>query len=105
MYLSMLLSVLECGRLTIEQAPFKLNQPYVNLVEETIKSALKDLKEVKNLLKTGNMRIKKVGQDNDFTMFLFIYKGYEDQHNYFNPRIRKKVNELQEYYLHKRNIS
>jgi hypothetical protein len=69
LYLPMLLNVLERDRLTIEQTPFKLKQPYLNLVEETIKSVQKDLKEVRNKLKTGSMRIEKVGKDNDFTCF------------------------------------
>jgi hypothetical protein len=104
-YLPMLLTVLERDRLTIEQASFKLKIPYLNLVEETIKAVQKDLKETRNQMRKGNIKIEKVGQDNDFTMYLFIYKGYEEQHNYFNPRLRNRVTELLEYYLYKRYIS
>jgi hypothetical protein len=102
MYLPMLLSVLEKDRLIIEKAPFKLNKPYLNLVEDTIKVVQRELQIVKGEMRKGNMKIEKINQDSDFTMFLFIYKGYEEQHNYFNPRIRNKVNELLEYYLNYR---
>jgi hypothetical protein len=102
MYLPMLLTVMERDRLVIETAPFKLNKPYLNLIEETIKSVQSDLKITKDKMKKGNMKIQKIGQDSDFTNYMFIYKGYEENHSYFNPRIRNKVNELLEYYLYKR---
>ena len=38
-------------------------------------------------------------------MYMFIYKGYEEHHNYFNPRIRNKVQELMEMYLLKKHPS
>jgi hypothetical protein len=101
-YLPMLLSVLEKDRLIFEKAPFKLNKPYLNLVEETIKAVQRDFKVAKVQMRKGNMKVEKIEQDSEFTMFLFYYKGYQEQHNYFNPRIRNKVNELLEYYLYKR---
>lgn len=102
MYLPMLLIVLERDRLIIEKSPLKLNKPYLNLVEETIKVVQRDLKVVKSRMRNGNMRVQEISRDNDFTNFLFFYKGYEEHHNYFNPRIRNKIHELLEYYLFKR---
>ncbi|MBY0122129.1 hypothetical protein [Bacillus sp. S/N-304-OC-R1] len=102
MYLPMLLTVLERDRLVIEKAPFKLKQPYINLVEETIKAVQRNLKEVKEKMRKGNMNLQQIGHDDTFTQFVFFYKGYEEQHNYFNPRIRNKVQELLEIYLYKR---
>lgn len=102
MYLPMLLTVLEKDRLVIEKAQLKLNKPYLNLVEETIKAVQRDLKIVKDKMRKGNMKVDKIGSDETFTNYLFVYKGYEEQHNYFNPRIRNKINELLEYYLYKR---
>lgn len=43
-YLPMLINLLERDRLIIEKAPFKLNRPYLELVENAIKSVQKDLK-------------------------------------------------------------
>lgn len=102
MYLPMLLTVLERDRLVIEKAPFKLKQPYKNIVEETIKAVQSELKSVKDKMRKGNMKLQQIGHDNTFTQFMFFYKGYEEQHNYFNPRIRNKVQELLEFYLIKR---
>ncbi|MEH7342780.1 hypothetical protein V7122_02650 [Bacillus sp. JJ1532] len=102
MYLPMVLTVLEKDRLIFDKAAFKLKQPYLNLVDETIKSVQRDLKEVKLNMRKGNMKLQQIGHDEAFTQFMFFYKGYEEQHNYFNPRIRNKVQELIEYYLYNR---
>ncbi|KAB2337666.1 hypothetical protein F7731_08725 [Cytobacillus depressus] len=102
MYLPMVLTVLEKDRLIIDKAPFKLKQPYLNLVEETIKAVQRDFKVTKENMRKGNMKLQQTGRDDTFTQFMFFYKGYEEQHNYFNPRIRNKVNELLEHYLYKR---
>lgn len=99
LYLPMVLTVLEKDRLIFDKAPFKLKQPYLNLLEETIKAVQRDLKEVKLNMRKGNMKLQQIGHDDTFTQFMFFYKGYEEQHNYFNPRIRNKVQELLEFYL------
>ena len=101
-YLPMVLTILERDRLLFEKGYFKLKQPYINLVERTIKKVQKDLSTVKQHMRKNNLKVEKVGGDDTFTNYKFFYKGYEEQHNYFNPRIRNKVNELMEYYLYKR---
>ncbi|MBS4191728.1 hypothetical protein KHA94_16180 [Bacillus sp. FJAT-49705] len=102
MYLPMVLTILERDRLIFEKAPFKLKPPYLNLVEKTIKAVQKDFKEVKLEMRKGNMKVEQVSHDQEFTQFMFYYKGYNEQHNYFNPRLRNKAQELLEHYLYKR---
>lgn len=102
MYLPMLLTILERDRVIFNKGHFKLKAPYMELIEETIKAVQKDLKETRSAMRKGQMKVEQIARDEAFTMFLFIYKGFEEQHNYFNPRIRNKVQELMEYYLYKR---
>jgi hypothetical protein len=102
MYLPMLLNILERDRMVFEKGAFKLKQPYLELIEETIKVVQQDLKEVKQYMRKNNMKVTQIAHDDAFTMYLFLYKGFEEKHNYFNPRIKNKVNELLKYYLHKR---
>ncbi len=102
MYLPMLITILERDRIIFDKAGFKLKEPYLQLIEETIKVVQRDLKEARLAMRKGQMKVEQVARDEAFTMFLFIYKGFEEQHNYFNPRIRNKVQELMEYYLYKR---
>jgi hypothetical protein len=102
MYLPMVMTVFERDRIVFEKSPFKLKQPYLNLLEESIKVVQRDLKTARDYMRKNKMKVEEINRDDTFTMFMFLYKGYEEQHNYFNPRIRNKVQELLEYYLYKR---
>ncbi len=103
-YLPMVLTVLNRDLVVINKSPFKLKQPYINLIEETMKVIQTELKEVKSYMYKNKLKVQQLNHDEAFTMFLFLYKGYEEQHNYFNPRIRNKVQELLEFYLCKHNL-
>ncbi|KAB2329424.1 hypothetical protein [Bacillus mesophilum] len=102
MYLPMLIVVLEKDLKVIDKALFKLKQPYINLVEDTLKAVQRDLKVVKERMRKENMKVQQTSHDEAFTQFSFIWKGYEEKHSYFNPAIRNRVHSLLEYYLYKR---
>jgi hypothetical protein len=102
-YLPMVLTILERDLQIIEKSAFKLKRPYLDLIEETMKVIQINLAEVKRYMKQNKLKVEKLKQDEAFTMYLFLYQGYEEQHNYFNPRIRNKVQELMTYYLFKRH--
>ncbi|MBA4535705.1 hypothetical protein H1Z61_00795 [Bacillus aquiflavi] len=104
-YLPMVLTVLNRDLTVVENSPFKLRKPYLDLIDKTIKIVQTELYQVKHYMNKNNLKVKQINHDDSFTMFLFIYKGYEEQHNYFNPRIRNKVQELLEYYLFKRHYN
>ncbi|WP_409291764.1 hypothetical protein [Peribacillus sp. SCS-37] len=101
-YLPMVLTILNRDLAVIEQSPFKLKRPYIQLIEETMKAVQKDLTETKHYLRKENIKVSEVKRDEAFTMYLFLYRGYEERHNYFNPRLRNKVEELLAYYLFQR---
>ncbi|HLO12977.1 MAG TPA: hypothetical protein VK190_12285 [Pseudoneobacillus sp.] len=101
-YLPMVLTVLNRDLIVFEKSPFKLRKPYLELVEDAMKSIQKELHEVKQFLRKNQIQVKEINRDESFTMFLFLYKGFEEKHSYFNPRIRNKVQELMEHYLFKR---
>lgn len=98
-YLPMVLSVLERDLNMINHCPFKLKEPYIHLIESTIKSIQLELAEVKKYMKNNKIKVYKLKRDRSFTMYAFFYKGYEEHHNYFNPRIRNKVRELMDEYF------
>jgi hypothetical protein len=101
-YLPMVLTILDRDLTVVEKSGFKLKKPYLELIEETMKVIQQELSLVKSYMKQNKLRVEKVKQDEAFTMYLFLYRGYEEQHNYFNPRIRNKVQELMIHYLFKR---
>lgn len=98
-YLPMVITVLNRDLTIIDKSPFKLKKPYQTLIEETLKLIQRELAEVKRFMKQNKLKVEEIHRDDAFTMFMFLYKGYEEHHNYFNPRIRNKVQELMEYYL------
>lgn len=98
-YLPMTIAVFNRDLTVVENSPFKLKQPYVHLIEEALKLTQKDLSKTKRELRKRNIKVLRLKQDEAFTLYRFYYNGYEEEHNYFNPRIRNKVTELLEYYL------
>ncbi|MBY0121094.1 hypothetical protein [Bacillus sp. S/N-304-OC-R1] len=103
-YLPMVLTILNRDLIVVNKSPFKLKQPYLNLIEETMKIIQMELKEVKQYMHRNKLKVEQLKRDEAFTMFMFLYKGYEEHHNYFNPRIRNKVQELLEFYLYRRHL-
>ncbi|WP_026582417.1 hypothetical protein [Bacillus sp. J33] len=104
-YLPMVLTILNRDLIVIDKSPFKLKQPYLDLIEETMKVIQSELAEVKRYMKKNQLKVQEIKRDEAFTMFMFLYKGYEEHHNYFNPRIRNRVQELMAHYLFKRHVS
>ena len=102
-YLPMVLTILNRDLTVIHKSPFKLKQPYLDLIEETMKAIQRELRSVKQYMMKEKLNVQQISHDDAFTGFLFYYKGYEEQHNYFNPRIRNKVQELLTFYLYKRH--
>ena len=101
-YLPMVLTVLNRDLTIIETSSFKLKKPYIEWIQKTMLFIQKEHSEVKRFLKENRIQVNQMKSDEAFTLFLFLYKGYEEYHNYFNPRIRNKVEELMKYYLYER---
>ncbi|KMY49253.1 hypothetical protein [Peribacillus loiseleuriae] len=101
LYLPMLLKILERDKVLIEQGSFKIKSPYVDIVENAIVTVRKDLKNAEDHLHKEKIKLAEIKRDADFTMYSFIYKGVEEHHNYFNPRLRNRTEELLRLYLQK----
>ena len=93
-YLPMVLTIFERDLIAINKSSVKLKKPYQELLEKKIITVQKDLREVKKYLRLQNINVQESQRDESFTTYLFLYKGYQEYHNYFNPRIRNKVQEL-----------
>jgi hypothetical protein len=99
LFLPMVLTVLNRDLEIFNTAPFKLKKPYVCLIDQTMRRVQKDLYQVKLRMKEGKMKAIELERDEAFTLFLFVINGWEEKHNYFNPRIRSEVSQLLEKYL------
>ncbi|MGE6260972.1 hypothetical protein ACQKCU_24360 [Heyndrickxia sporothermodurans] len=101
-YLPMILTILNRDLTIISSSPFKLKTPYIEWIEETMKSIQNELAAVKRYMKQQQIKVEKIRSDTSFTLYLFLYKGYEEQHKYFNPRLRNRTEELMKHYLFQR---
>ncbi|OIU72566.1 hypothetical protein [Rossellomorea aquimaris] len=101
-YLPMVLTILNRDLQIVDKSPFKLKRPYLELIEETMKVIQGELAYVKKYMRVNKMKVERLQSDDAFTMYMFIYKGYEEHHNYFNPRLRNRVEDLMRHYLFRR---
>ena len=93
-YLPLVIIILERDMVAIKESKIKLTDPYVQLIDVVLKKIQLQLKEVKSAMQKHNMKLHKLNQDESFTLYAFLFNGYEEHHNYFNPRIRNKVNDM-----------
>ncbi|MCM3616950.1 hypothetical protein M3936_05055 [Sutcliffiella horikoshii] len=98
-YLPLLLIVLERDTTIIKDSNIKLKEPYLTLIDHVMRKIQLQLKQLKSDMKKQQMKLHKLKQDESFTMYAFLFNGYEEHHNYFNPRIRNRVNELLMQYI------
>lgn len=102
-YFPMVITIFNRDLKIIESSGFKLKKPYLKLVEDALKRVQHDLINVRKYLRHKNIKVSEIQRDKTFTMYSFVYKGYEEHHNYFNPRLRNKTEELLMYYLLQEN--
>ncbi|MFJ7976043.1 hypothetical protein ACIQZI_10160 [Peribacillus sp. NPDC096379] len=99
LYLPMVVTIFNRDLHIIEGSSFKMKRPYLEMVEAALKLAQSDLVQVRKYLKKENIKVSELKRDQEFTMYCFLYKGYEEHHNYFNPRLKNKVEELLQSYF------
>ena len=100
-YLPIIISILERDREVIETSTFKLKGPYINIVENTLKTVRAELKETNAYARNRNLKLIKKGKDGSFTEYAFIHNGYEDIRRYMNIRLRNRTEELINDYFEK----
>ncbi|GGA30881.1 hypothetical protein [Psychrobacillus lasiicapitis] len=94
LYLPMIIKVLEKDLESIDKLPFKLNRPYIKLVEDALKLVHKDLKSADIYLIRKQMQLTKWESTADSTTFAFIYMGTEERHKYLHTEIKTKCEEI-----------
>ncbi|WP_130858731.1 hypothetical protein [Gracilibacillus phocaeensis] len=94
LFLSMTLTVIRHDLGKLEQnSPFKITEPYTQLLQEMEQQAIKEREELIKEMNKEELEVQALPNSHDmsFTSYLFICKGREEKRNYFNPAIRRKV--------------
>lgn len=100
-YLPLVLKVLELDRQTVETSAFKLQRPYIKLIDAAIKAVQTDLKETKAYMRENSLKITRDNNDATTTDYTFFYGGYSQLRRYLNVRLRNRTEEQLEMYLMK----
>ncbi|RAZ73640.1 hypothetical protein [Planococcus halotolerans] len=103
-YLPFLLTILNKDRETIDNMPFKLKRPYLQLVDQAIKCAESDLRNTRIYMKRQQYKILQGTKDKLFTEYVFYYNGYEDHRKYLHYQLRNRTEELISVYFHQVTI-
>lgn len=100
-YLPMVLQILQRDYQAFEQGTFKLKQPYLKLVEQTIQYVQKELANTKRYLRKNQLQVLRGERDDLFSEYIFMHQRVQDSRRYSNIRLRNHVEELLSYYLTK----
>ncbi|SFJ64445.1 hypothetical protein SAMN04487936_103170 [Halobacillus dabanensis] len=94
LFLSMAITVIRQDRKHMEQGKFKIKEPYMELLGKMELEARNERKKLRKQMDQWKLQVVESGRNDSFTSFLFLAHGYEEKRNYFNPAIRKKVENI-----------
>jgi len=94
LFLSMAIIVINRDIETIRNGPFKIKRPYIELLEQMLTRATKERRSLRQSMKKFNIQVTLLQKDDLFSTFLFVSNKREEKRNYFNPTIKKKVENI-----------
>ena len=99
LYLPMLIKILEQDLELIRSLPFKLNRPYLIIVENALNYIRKDLKASEFFLTKHDMRLIRGETEDNCTEYILISRGHEERKKYTSIQLREKTEEMMYTYL------
>ncbi|SEU03937.1 hypothetical protein SAMN05421676_11574 [Salinibacillus kushneri] len=94
LFLTMSIVVMEQDIKHIESGKFKIKEPYVELLRKMEHEARIERKSLQKQMRKKNLQVLFVQKNDTFSTYLFLGNGYEEEKRYFNPAIRKKVQDI-----------
>lgn len=94
LFLSMAIVVIQQDIQHIQKGAFKIKEPYIQLLEKMNANALSERRQLRTEMENKKLRVMLINKNDSFSSYLFLCRGKEEKRNYFNPAIRKKVEEI-----------
>lgn len=94
LFLSMAMTIIDQDMKHIQAGNFKIKEPYLELLEKMASKATKERKQLRQIMYKKGLKVVFVSKNESFSSYLFLCGGKEEQRNYFNPAIRKKVKNI-----------
>jgi hypothetical protein len=99
-HLDFLISTLENDLKSIESAPLKIKEPYLLIIEETLKKIRSDLKTVKEKMKEFDIKVFPMRRVDDmFVEYPYFAHGYKGINKYWDAALKfASTKQLQKYF-------
>jgi hypothetical protein len=100
LFLSMAMIVIEQDMKHVESGPFKIKEPYQQLLKSMFLIAAEERKQLRKIMKKKSIHVVRVHKNDSFSTYLFVCNGNEEKRNFFNPAIQKKVESILHELMH-----
>jgi hypothetical protein len=97
----LILTILDRDIKVVEQAPFKLKQPYITLVERVMTERSQELFAIKKELRSRKIRVDKGKRLDDTVEYNIFVRGYHEVYRYSSYHLRNKSELLIEEFFTK----
>ncbi|MFS0671956.1 hypothetical protein [Ornithinibacillus sp. 179-J 7C1 HS] len=94
LFLSMAIVVIQQDIQHIQKGAFKIKEPYLQLLEKMNANALAERRQLRKKMEDKKLKVMLINKNDSFSSYLFLCRGKEEKRNYFNPAIRKKVEDI-----------
>ncbi|TFJ93552.1 hypothetical protein [Lentibacillus salicampi] len=94
LFLSMAMVVIQQDIHNIQHGTFKIKEPYINFLENMNTEAANERRKLRKTMQDKKLRVVTLNKNDSFSSYLFLCRGREEKRNYFNPAIRKKVENI-----------
>ena len=92
----MAIVVIQKDLVTIEKetTTIKIKEPYIELLRKMEKRAFAERQQLHKYMRKQNVKVISLEKNDTFSSYLYVCQGREEKRNYFNPTIRKKVEQI-----------
>lgn len=101
LFLGMARNVIQLDINNILTGPFKIKDPYIDLLEKMHSVATNERRNLKKLMWDGRISIIFIEKDSSYSKYKLIYNGREELKTYHNNVIWKNVKEILEELMQK----
>lgn len=91
LFISMAIIVIEQDLRHMEDGPFKIKEPYVQLLHQMNLAAQRERKQLRKQMSEKNLQVIRGERTRFFSTFILIAEQKQEEKSYFNPAIRKHV--------------
>lgn len=94
LFLSMAIITIKKDMEHIQNGAFKIKEPYLELLAKMSSEAMNERRKLRQKMQENEIQVIPLEKSDLFSSYLFLCCGREEKRNYFNPAIRKKVENI-----------